>query len=103
MTPIRLELQQGDRTITGTWAITATGVDARGEIRGALEGIGAETTFRGTMTWNSETSSGTGRCLGTATFTGAAVPPALSWSSIGWDLGATCSGAPSEVTWAVVR
>lgn len=100
---IRVELQQADRVIAGTWLVPPPNVDVKGEIRGTLEGIGAETTFRGVITWNSETSTGTGRCLGTATFTGPAVPPSLSWTSPGWDFGATCNGAPLNVTWSLVR
>lgn len=100
----RVDLQQADRRVTGSWRVTTAASDIRGEIAGTLDGFDAETRFRGTVTWNSETASGTGRCLGTATFTGSASPPAVRWESAGgWDFGATCSDPPRDVVWMLVR
>lgn len=100
----KAELQQADRAVTGTWLITSPGNDARGEIRGVLEGTGLETVFRGTVTWISDTATGTGRCVGTATFSGAANASGLRWTSPpGWDFGTTCSSPPQEVTWTLTR
>lgn len=100
---INVFTQQADRTVTGTWTVTTAGNDTNGEVRGTLDGVGAETRFRGTVTWSSETATGTGRCLGTATFSGAAVPPVLTWTSPGWNFGATCSDPPQDVAWSIVR
>lgn len=100
-TPV--ELQQADRAVTGTWTVTTPGNDIRGEIGGTLTGEGAQTRFSGTVTWNSETVSGTGRCRGVATFTGAAFPPVLEWTSPGWDFGTTCTDAPTDAVWRFVR
>src|SRR5688572_4760848 len=41
----RTELQQSDRVVTGTWAVTTPDNDIRGEIRGTLAGLDRDTTF----------------------------------------------------------
>lgn len=97
-----IQLQQQGRTLTGTWQGTRV-MGLTGDIRGTLTGEGETTTFDGAITWISDTSTGTGRCLGTATFHGTAVPPAMTWMAPKWDWGATCFNGSGPVSWTVIR
>lgn len=98
---IRVDIQQQDRLIAGTWVATSPGNEGtRGDIRGTLAGVDRDTTFTGTVTWEGEPSTMTGRCRGVASFSGSA-SPGLEWQSTGWDYGETCRNSLSQVTWSL--
>jgi hypothetical protein len=96
----RAELRQADRDVTGTWNVTSAGNDIHGEASGSLTGLGVDTRFSGTVTWNSETGTGTGRCFGRATFAGPSAAPSLRWESAAFQFD-NCSDPPTNLIWTM--
>jgi hypothetical protein len=99
----RVELQQADRAVTGTWMVTTPDNDTRGEITGTLDDIGADTTFTGSVTWDTVPAFGAGRCRGQSGYRGSATSSALRWESARVNWGGTCSDEPQELTWTMRR
>jgi hypothetical protein len=95
----RAELRQADRDVTGIWNVTSAGNDIRGEIAGSLTGLGVDTRFSGTVTWNSDAEGSPGRCLGRAQF-GGLVAPSIRWESAAFQFD-NCSDPPTNLIWTM--
>ena len=92
-----MSLQQHDAQVTGTWThVDDQAAVAHGEIAGTLSGFGADTRLTGTMTWNIETASGTGRCLGRTAIAGPVNASFQRWTAerLPFD---NCTGAYTEL------
>lgn len=93
----RTELIQHDRTITGAWFVRSVGNDINGEVMGTLDGIGVETYFSGTVTWDSSSEDSV-RCVGRGRFSG--MTAVLRWESDRFEFD-NCSGAPTGLVWTM--
>jgi hypothetical protein len=91
---ITLQLSQTSGTVTGTWASAAT------DWNGTVSGTATATNFTSTFTISAP-STGTGRCDGTATVSGAAGGATLTWTSPGFT--GSCTGEPLNLTWSLQR
>lgn len=98
---VSVTLQQSGDQITGRWHQPGS-TNWRGELAGSLSGFGVGTTFAGTVTWDAERSTGTGRCVGRSTVSGTGSEPVLTWTStdVVFD---NCSGVLTQVRWVLTR
>jgi hypothetical protein len=76
-----MALTQNDRLIRGTWRLTSPGWDIHGDVEGTILGDGTSQRFTGSVSLIGETSTGTGRCTGTAAVNSEG---ALTASSMRW-------------------
>lgn len=93
------ELRQTDRDVVGAWRVTSADNDIRGEISGSLTGLGVDTQFGGTVTWDSSAEGSQARCVGRGRFTGP-VAPSMRLESSGFQLD-TCTGGPTQIVWTL--
>lgn len=96
----RVFLQQSDRNVRGDWIVTAP-PDNRisGDVSGVLDGLGSETTFRGTVTWRTEIGTGSGACSGRSTFTGPSVSTQLQWTAPEIQFSNCSDSGIRDITW----
>lgn len=99
---ITMALSQDGRNVTGAWTAGPPN-DIRGEVRGTLTGPTLTNDFAGTLTWEGETGTGTGRCRGTMNVTGTAEPSALRWMTATVEFGGTCQNDARDLVFALQR
>lgn len=98
----RLELAQTNRTVQGTWIVTApAGNDIRGEISGTLTDDTVVATFSGTATWNSPQTGTSARCVGRALLVGSAIPSRLRWSTPGFTFDNCGDAGMTDLVWTL--
>ena len=100
----RVTLRSDGPNVVGSWTVTApAGNDIQGDINASMRIDGLTVLIDGTVSWVTETGSGTGRCVGRSQWTGTVSETQLHWTSPRLDFGSTCSGAFTTLDWTMVR
>lgn len=100
----RVTLRSDGPNVAGGWIVTApAGNDIQGDITATMRVDGLSVVIEGTVSWITETGSGTGRCVGRSQWSGTVSETRLRWTSARLDFGTTCSGAFTDLDWTMAR